>query len=115
MESQLVQISKTAYIRDKRLRAMCEALPCQHCGSFAGSTWAHSNQSRHGKGRGIKASDIYVAALCGACHHDIDQGRTMSRSERILAWDAAHRRTVDEAQRLGLWPADIQLPTEHDT
>ena len=100
---------KTTYIRDKRLRSMCQQMPCQHCGSLAGSTWAHSNQSRHGKGRSIKSSDIYVAALCGECHMEVDQGRG-SRAERLAMWEDAHARTVAEAQRLGLWPAGVPVP-----
>lgn len=103
-------MQKYRYIRDHRLRAMCRALPCQHCASDDGTvTWAHSNQSKHGKGKSIKASDIYVAALCAACHQYVDQGLS-TRAERIALWEAAHKRTVSEASRLGLWPEGIDIP-----
>ena len=104
---------KFAYVRDERLRAMCRAMACQSCGRAdpdAGVTWAHSNWAEHGKGKGIKASDIYVAALCWVCHGLLDQGGTMSQAGKRLMWDRAHLGTVAEGQRLGLWPADIAVP-----
>ena len=53
---------------------------------------AHSNQSQHGKGMGLKASDIFTIPACGKCHHELDQGKLMSRAERVEAWDAAYAR-----------------------
>lgn len=55
---------------------------------------AHSNQSRDGKGMGIKASDYRIAYLCQCCHSAIDQGKGMSRHERIAYFEEAHRRSV---------------------
>ena len=55
---------------------------------------AHSNQLRDGKGRGIKAHDYRIAALCYVCHSEIDQGSKLSKAERIEAWEEAHRRTI---------------------
>ena len=55
---------------------------------------AHSNQSRDGKGRGLKAADYRIAFLDFRCHSDIDQGAAMSREERITAWEDAHRATI---------------------
>lgn len=57
---------------------------------------AHSNQSRHGKGMGIKASDIYTVPGCFSCHYQIDQGKDLTREEKFSAWDAAY----------ALWKAD---------
>jgi hypothetical protein len=54
---------------------------------------AHSNESAHGKGRGIKASDQFVAALCFTCHANLDQGR-MSKQERAKMWQKAHEQTI---------------------
>jgi hypothetical protein len=80
-------------------------LPCQHCGMDDGSVCgAHSNQSKHGKGRGIKAGDEFCASLCHACHLALDQGRTMTRTERTAMWDAAHAKTVAALQARGVWP-----------
>jgi len=66
---------------------------------------AHSNQSKHGKGRGIKASDQYVAALCHRCHFEVDQGKG-TREEKNAIWDEAHRLTRMILEKDGLWPQD---------
>lgn len=66
-----------------------------HCGKQDGTVVAaHSNQLRDGKGRGIKAHDFRVAALCHTCHFDLDQGSKMSKEERVNMWEEAHRKTV---------------------
>lgn len=108
-------VAKFAYVRDERFQAMCRAMACQHCGASgpdAGVTWAHSNQSKHGKGKGVKASDERVAALCHGCHAELDQGRANSLAQKIAMWDWAHWRTVAEAICHGLWPADVPIPAE---
>jgi hypothetical protein len=55
---------------------------------------AHSNQLRDGKGRGIKANDYRVAALCYRCHMELDQGKDLSKLERVEMWEEAHRKTI---------------------
>ena len=70
---------------------------------------AHTNWGG-GKGRGIKADDNLVAALCQPCHFEIDQGAKMSREERQEAWTAAHIKTVRNLLDAGQWPADIPVP-----
>jgi Fe-S oxidoreductase len=55
---------------------------------------AHSNQLRDGKGRGIKAHDYRVAALCYSCHMNIDQGKSLDKEERVEIWEEAHRKTI---------------------
>ena len=73
----------------------CRELPCQHCGIQDGTVVAaHSNQLRDGKGRGLKAHDYRVAALCYACHMELDQGSNLSKQERIDMWEQAHRKTI---------------------
>lgn len=63
--------------------AMYRTIPCQNCLANDGTVCgAHSNQSKHGKGRGIKASDKYCASLCSKCHAWLDFG-TASREEKI--------------------------------
>jgi len=84
------------------------SLPCQHCGNDHNVQAAHSNWSEHGKGRGIKASDIYVAALCLKCHFEIDQGNQLSKEERKEAWLTAHKKTVRCLQ--DQWPKGVPLP-----
>ena len=63
---------------------------------------AHSNQLRDGKGKGIKAHDFRIAALCYRCHADLDQGSQMSKDERREVWEEAHRRTIGELFLRGL-------------
>jgi hypothetical protein len=55
---------------------------------------AHSNQLRDGKGRGLKAHDYRIAALCFRCHAELDQGAKMSKQERVNMFNEAHRATV---------------------
>lgn len=69
-------------------------IACQYCGKRDGTVvMAHSNQLAHGKGKGIKAHDCFVAALCFGCHHFVDQGRGMALA-RATVWGTAHDRTV---------------------
>jgi hypothetical protein len=55
---------------------------------------AHSNQLRDGKGKGIKAHDYRIAALCYSCHMELDQGKSLDKAERIEIWEEAHRKTI---------------------
>ena len=81
--------------RDRKLLDVIRQSPCQACGREDGTiVAAHSNQLRDGKGRGIKAHDYRIAALCHACHSEIDQGAKLSKAERIETWEEAHRRTI---------------------
>jgi len=69
--------------------------PCQQCGRQDGTVVAaHSNQLRDGKGRGIKAHDYRIAALCYSCHMDLDQGKSLDKAERVEIWEEAHRKTI---------------------
>lgn len=106
----MIAFPKFAYVRSRKLLNAIKTLPCQCCGAPAPSDPAHSNQSCHGKGKSIKASDVFVAALCRACHRMIDQGSKLSHEERITVWTVAWHSTVRELLRLGLWPADIPIP-----
>lgn len=54
---------------------------------------AHSNQQRDGKGTSIKASDAAIAAMCSKCHFELDNGKDLTRQERIEIWELAHRLT----------------------
>ncbi|WP_335954054.1 hypothetical protein [Acinetobacter higginsii] len=63
----------------KRLNEIRQ-LPCVRCGSSP-SQAAHSNSSKHGKGRGIKASDEFTVPLCHSCHSQFDQFKLGTRQE----------------------------------
>lgn len=102
---------KIEYVRSPKLMQAYRKIPCQHCGVDDGTVvGAHSNMAEHGKGRGIKASDDRAASLCHRCHMAVDQGRCMSRTERVRVWTLAHIKTVLELVRRGLWPADVPVP-----
>jgi len=88
-------IPKFNYVRDKRLLKMVASLPCKNCGADYHVQAAHSNWSEHGKGKGIKASDYYTAALCLKCHYEIDQGSHLSKEERKNLWLDAHYKTLN--------------------
>ena len=82
------------YRSDKLLKSVRDC-PCQSCGAMDGTiVAAHSNQMRDGKGRGLKANDYRIAALCYKCHTELDQGKNMSREERLNIWEDAHRATI---------------------
>ena len=81
--------------RNKKLLEIVRRSPCQYCGKEDGTVVAaHSNQLRDGKGRGLKAHDYRIAALCYTCHYAVDQGTRMDKTEKQLFWDLAHRRTI---------------------
>ena len=81
--------------RNKRLLETVRNFPCQHCGKQDGTVVAaHSNQLRDGKGKGIKARDYRVASLCFMCHAELDQGKNLSKAERLEMWEEAHRKTI---------------------
>lgn len=63
----------------KRLTAI-RRLPCIRCGN-PNSQAAHSNSAKHGKGRGIKASDAFVIPLCAICHVAFDQYKLGNREQ----------------------------------
>ena len=85
---------KHVYVRDKALLKRVAQLDCQHCGSGEMVQAAHSNWGG-GKGRGIKADDNLVAALCQTCHWEIDQGHTLTKDERQAIWQTAHEKTKE--------------------
>ncbi len=84
-----------------RLWAHVASLECQRCGA-TGVQVSHSNALIDGKGRSMKSHDFRIAALCPACHHEIDQGSHLSRQERREQWVDAHHKTVGELFIRGL-------------
>lgn len=67
--------------RNKALRDSAADEPCVVCGETGTTVWAHSNQSSHGKGTGIKAHDLLGLYLCGRHHQYYDT--SMLRQEAI--------------------------------
>ena len=102
---------KQTYIRSQKLLKMVANLPCQCCGMDNGVQAAHSNWSEWGgKGKSLKASDEYTAALCLKCHFIIDQGAHLSKDERKDMWLKAHERTINQLVENNQWPKDVPIP-----
>ena len=101
---------KQTYKRSQKLLKMVANLPCQCCGMDNGVQAAHSNWTEWGgKGKSLKASDEYTAALCLKCHFIIDQGAHLSKDERKDMWLKAHIATVEA---LGdRWPTEVPKPS----
>ena len=98
---------KFEYFRSEAHLRNVAALDCQSCGAPGPSQAAHSNKSAHGKGRSIKASDEFTAALCPACHRMVDESYSLTQEERDRKWFMAYQRTILELERRGLWPAQL--------
>lgn len=71
---------------------------CVLCNSY-GVQVAHRNE---GKGMGTKTSDCLTAALCMACHYEIDNGRHYTRDERRALMDKAIVLTFNRLVENGL-------------
>ena len=69
----------------KRLAAI-RKLSCIRCGN-PHSQAAHSNSSRDGKGRGIKADDSKTIPLCFKCHAAFDRFELGNRAESEVMFD----------------------------
>ena len=69
-------------MRDRKRLAAIRKLPCVVCGRSPVDA-AHSNQSAHNKGLGIKASDEFTIPLCRNHHVEYDQLQKMNRSESV--------------------------------
>jgi hypothetical protein len=103
-------ISKFNYFRNRKHLINVANLPCQNCYIEGQTQAAHSNQAVHGKGRGIKASDEYTAALCQTCHAELDSGARLNKEQRRELWQMAYQKTVNKLIENNLWPVDIPLP-----
>lgn len=104
-----MKFPKHQYIRSKKLLKLVAELECQHCGRWGLTQAAHANKGG-GRGKGIKADDNWIAALCVYCHQDIDQGNRLTREQRWQVWENAHHKTVDRLVKTGKWPVDIPIP-----
>ena len=67
-------------MRSPKRLAEIRKLPCIQCGN-PNSQAAHSNSTKHGKGRGIKASDAFAIPLCFKCHAAFDRFELGNREQ----------------------------------
>lgn len=89
---------RTIYRSKKWLAAVGQIDQCVLCGAW-GTQVAHRNES---KGMGLKTDDCATAALCIQCHHEIDNGKSLTRDERRQQMDRAIVLTVIQIARSGL-------------
>jgi hypothetical protein len=106
-----MQYLKHKYVRSQKLLKLVAALSCQSCGMDNGVQAAHSNWTEWGgKGKSLKSSDEYTAALCLKCHYEIDQGAHLSKDERKDMWQKAHQSTVNNLIESNQWPKNVPIP-----
>jgi hypothetical protein len=95
--------------RSESLRRAVGSIPCVACGVWGHTQAAHANLQRYGKGRGLKASDGALMALCCTrpgevgCHAKLDQmiGMTADEAEQNThQWIAATLIALIEAGTL---------------
>lgn len=86
--------NQPCYLLVPGVRCAGEVVPC------------HSNQLRHGKGMGIKASRMSVPGCC-ACHAEIDQGHRLTKEQKFALWDDAYARWEPVRERLLNPPAQV--------
>jgi len=80
------------------MAAVASLCDCVLCGRY-GVQVAHRNE---GKGMGLKNDDSLTAALCPECHHEIDNGKAISRQERRALMDRAIVLTLQQLTQRGL-------------
>jgi hypothetical protein len=86
--------------RNKAILDLAREHSCAGCNKNDGTTVAaHSNQLKHGKGKGIKAHDCFVAYCCDECHEVIDSSKAPA-AVRVGLWEWAHKRSVPLFQHL---------------
>ena len=103
-------IPKFNYYRSKKHLMNVADLPCQICYVEGRTQASHSNQAKHGKGRSLRASDEFTAALCQTCHTELDSGARLNKEQRRDLWQMAYQKTVSRLIEKNLWPVDIPLP-----
>lgn len=93
-------IQKIGHYRNKKLTQTARGQECTILFPLNGLrhdpdtvVWAHSNQSKHGKGERIKAHDCFGAFACMHCHNLLDQNKRYSREEKNKAFDLGMQRT----------------------
>jgi len=94
-------VQKHQHFRSRKLLDAAKGQSCQNCGADDGTiVAAHSNWAIHGKGKGIKADDFYIAFLCGNCHIWLDQGKGDDPTtlygffDKFDMWTNAHFKTM---------------------
>jgi uncharacterized protein YaiE (UPF0345 family) len=100
---------KQQYFRSRKHLMNVASLPCQNCYVDGQTQASHSNWVDLGrKGRGLKSSDEYTAALCQACHMEIDSGARLNKEQRRDLWVMAWQKTMAQLKGQGKWPDELK-------
>lgn len=99
VSGEVVAFPKDEPFRSEKWLAAVRSLHCMRCFKEGATQAAHRNQD---KGMSTKTDDSLTAALCVACHAEIDQGKDMTRAERREALDVAILMTLRALARKGL-------------
>jgi hypothetical protein len=102
-----MMIPKFNYYRSKKHLKNVASLPCQICYVEGMTQASHSNQAVHGKGKSLKSSDEFTAAICVEHHYEIDQGSNLTKQQRVDMWNEAYQKTVNRLKSQGLWPDEL--------
>jgi hypothetical protein len=100
---------KQQYFRSRKHLMNVASLPCQNCYIEGQTQASHSNWvDLGGKGRGLKSSDEYTAALCQGCHSMIDSGARLTKEQRRDLWVMAWQKTMAKLKSQGKWPEELE-------
>ena len=70
-----MSLQKSPRYENPKLLKLANGMSCMGCGCQDGTVvMAHSNFAIHGKAKGMKAHDCFVAGLCQRCHAWLDSG-----------------------------------------
>lgn len=103
---------KTVY-RNPGLLALAKGEECltrvpSYCwGGTESTVSAHSNRTRDGKGKGIKAHDWAIAFACGGCHFFLDQSKA-PREMKLSYFIPGLRLTRERIIAMGKWPDEAE-------
>ncbi|ATF84578.1 nuclease domain-containing protein [Burkholderia gladioli] len=102
------RVKRPTVAEGSKYLAACRGEPCfLHVDWVCSGRWetvvpCHSNQSKHGKAMGLKASHEFTVPGCSACHAWLDQSGA-PREVKVEVWDSAYRRWVPvRARKMGL-------------
>nr|WP_081073058.1 hypothetical protein [Burkholderia stagnalis] len=103
------RLRKPTVAEGAKYLAACMGEPCYLNACCPWTDWAdptvvpcHSNQSKHGKGAGMKADHRFTVPGCNPCHAWLDQGPA-ARELKVNVFDAAFARWESvRARKMGL-------------
>lgn len=80
--------------RNKKLLQLAKDCPtCMFCGKPNDGTIVACHRNE-GKAMGKKVTDAWIAYGCYDCHHELDNGKDMTREERRVKWLMAYAETM---------------------